>query len=189
MNKFSDELADVVEKKDQEAYDHMAKAGEALINFINGGEPKNINPLTDIPEPQMTLYGYESWLIGVYFDTEEELIEHLKSSEASMPIGVYVYEFMGNMAGRKSVIRKTNKDGAQKYVVASSPDYVAVYNDRRSRHQGRFVWEGGPSCLRGLYNAFEERGIVIENDVYARDDVIRSVIRRALKAEAENKAN
>ena len=52
------------------------------------GEPKNINPLTEIPEPQMRLYGFWGAFKSAFFDTEAELIEYVKTHNTQF--GVYV---------------------------------------------------------------------------------------------------
>ena len=66
---FSDELIGAVESKKNE--DNM---GKLLKKFVDG-EPKNVNPLTEIPEPQMRLYGFSGAFASAFFEMEEELIE------------------------------------------------------------------------------------------------------------------
>ena len=182
MSIFSEDLLNIVEEKENEKMEHLKKTGEILINMFNGGEPKNINPLTEIPEPQMKLYGYEGFFDSVFFDTEEELKEHIKSNGVSGGFGgeLCIVEYMGTMAGRSDVIRKTNKDGKQTLVTVATEDHIGYYNERRSYHQGSFVWEGTPGNLRAIYSAFKKRGIVLENDIYGQEDERRESLMKML---------
>ena len=49
------------------------------IKKMIDGEPKNVNPLTEIPKSQMRLYGFSGAFYSAYFDTEEELKEWVKT--------------------------------------------------------------------------------------------------------------
>lgn len=58
---FSDELIGVIESKKNE--DNM---GKLLKKFVDG-EPKNVNPLTEVPEPKMRLYGFSGAFASAFF--------------------------------------------------------------------------------------------------------------------------
>ena len=171
-NGFSQELLDIVAEKEKESQENLHKTGETLINMFNGGKPKNVDPLTEIPEPQMKLFGYSNFLGNYsFYGTEEELIEYLKNNKCNMTYGsVSIIEYMGNMAGRSDVIRQTDIKGKQSLVKVATEDHISTYSHKRSCHQGTFIWEGNPGDLRAEYMAFRERGIILENDVYAEED-------------------
>ena len=63
---FSDELIDVFENKSTKK--------NKLKTFVDN-KTKNDNPLTEIPESQMRLYGFSGFFNSEFFNTEEELME------------------------------------------------------------------------------------------------------------------
>ena len=182
-NGFSQELLDILAEKDKESEKDSNKTGELLSNMFNGGEPKNIDPLTEIPEPQIRLFGYSNHLgDSSFYGTEEELIEYLRNNKCDMTFGdVSIIEFMGTMAGRSDVIRKTYRNGKQSLVTVATDDHIGTYNHIRSCHQGQFVWEGNAGNLRAEYKAFRERGIAFKDDVYAQADERHNSLMKMMK--------
>lgn len=142
----------------------LEKGARALERFIDG-EPKNINPLTEIQKPEMTLYG----IYGSYFDTPEELKNHCIIK--GIPLDdAHVLEYIRIFAGRNDVIKKTNKDGKTMFYTAVDEDGYGIYNNERSIYRGEFIWEYNYGQIREFYNPFRERGIVFENDIYVKVD-------------------
>ena len=180
MNIFSQELLEIVDKKQRETTAFLAEEGLALLK-IHNEETVDINPLTEIPEPQMKLYGFGNSNTGVFFDTEAELIEHLKNNKFQSLGYAFIVEFMGNMAGRKDVIRRTDKDGESTLLIATTEDHIGYYNEHRSFSEGRFVWEGGPGDLKVIHSAFRELGIVFEDDIYAKEKENDRILREKLE--------
>lgn len=158
---FSDELIGAVESKKEEN-----EIGN-IIRRICDGEPKNINPLTEIPEPQMRLYGFSGVLKSAFFDTEAELIEYVKTHDIQFG-NVCIMDYLGNVAGRSDVIRLTYKSGKQDLYTAVNEDGYGIYNNERSIYRGEFVWEYNYGNISEMYSAFRDRGIVFENDTYAK---------------------
>ena len=160
---FSDELIETLEtnKKDN-------STGEILKRLCDG-DPKNVNPLTEIPEPQMRLYGFSGAFNSAYFDTEEELIEWVKNHNIQFG-DICVIDYLGNVAGRSDVIRKTYKSGKSILYAACDEDGYGIYNLERSAYRGEFVWEYNHGSLREMYSAFRDRGISFENDIYDEID-------------------
>ena len=168
-------------KKDgKESFDNLAR----LID----GEPKNINPLTEIPEPKMVLYRCEGILTNEYFDNEDKLLEYIKKVKQFDNISnfeVSVFEYLGDVAGQSDVIRKTvigniqqgnfvkiDEENRKSIMLCVCDTYgIGLYNERRSIYTGEFVWEyqeGGN--LRKIYNTFKEHGIELKNDVYGKEE-------------------
>lgn len=167
--------------------------GELVDNFsrLIDGEPKNINPLTEIPEPKMVLYMCEGILTNECFDSEEKLLEYIEKVKQFDNISnfeVSVIQYLGDVAGKSDVIRNTiigniregnfvkideeNRKSIMLYVYDTNG--IGIYNERRSIYTGEFVWEyleGGN--LRKVYNAFKERGIELKNDVYGKEEFFK----------------
>lgn len=160
---FSGELIDAVESKKQE--NEVGK----IIKRMFDGEPKNINPLTEIPEPQMRLYGFWGAFKSAFFDTEQELIEYVKTHNTQFG-SICIMEYLGNVAGRSDVIRLTYKSGKSVLYTSVNEDGYGIYNNERSIYRGEFVWEYNHGSIRKMYSAFRDRGIVFEDDTYAKID-------------------
>lgn len=165
---FSDDLIDLVENDKDEM-------GTLLKKFVDG-EPKNIDPLTEIPEPQMRLYGFSGAFKSAFFDTEEELIEYVKTHDTQFG-SICVMDYLGTVANRSDVIRVTYKSGKQKLYTSVNEDGYGVYNNERSIYKGEYVWEYNHGSIREMYSAFRDRGIVFENDTYAKiDEYYRNIM-------------
>ena len=146
----------------------VEKTSSLLKRFCDG-KPKNVNPLTEIPEPQMRLYGFSGAFNSAYFDTKEELIEWIKNHNTDFGV-VCIIDYLGKVAGRSDVIRETYKSGKSHLYAACDEDGYGIYNFERSTYRGEFVWEYNHGSLREMYSAFRDRGISFENDIYAEID-------------------
>ena len=62
--------------KDNELTEHTT----SIMKRMCDGEPVNKNPLTEIPAPQMVLYGFSGPFKSAYFDTKEGLKEYIKTA-------------------------------------------------------------------------------------------------------------
>ena len=154
----------------------LEKSGKIFKKIVNG-EPKNVNPLKTYPKSQMTLYG----IYGHYFETEKELQEYCKKS--NFPFDkTYILEFLGNVAGKKDVIRESNRTGRFALYTVIDEDGYAVYNKDRSFYRGEFVWEYNYGDIREMYKAFRDKGIEFENDVYKKvDDLYQKIFKKTTK--------
>ena len=147
-NMFADDDIITLEKEGNEV-------GQILKRMFNG-EPKNVNPLKEIPDPKMRLYGFDGAFKNAYFDSKEELVEWLKTNKPKYG-SACVLEYLGTVAGRSDVIRITCKGNKPMLYAACDEDGYGIYNEDRSYYRGEFVWE---------YNY----GIVFENDIYKKID-------------------
>ena len=146
----------------------VEKTSSLLKKFCDG-EPKNVNPLTEIPEPQMRLYGFSGAFNSAFFDTEEELNEWVKNHNTEFG-DICIIDYLGKVAGRNDVIRKNYKDGKSKLYAACDNYGYGIYNFERSIYRGEFVWEYSYGSLREMYSAFRDRGITFNNDIYDKID-------------------
>jgi len=158
---FSDELIDALNNKKEEKHWNM----KCYVD----GEPKNINPLTNIPEPQMRLYGFSGIFKSAFFDTEEELIKYIKETKLGYG-SVCIMDYLGTVADKSDVIRLTYESGKSVLYTAVNEDGYIRYNPERSFYKGEFVWEYNHGQISEMYSAFRDRGIVFENDIYAKID-------------------
>ncbi len=56
------------------------------------------------------------------------------------------------------------------FYTAVDEDGYGMYNNERSIYRGEFIWEFNYGQIREFYTPFRERGIVFENDIYAKAD-------------------
>ena len=149
--------------------EEFVKENSRLFKLFCDGEPKNINPLTEIPKSQMKLYGFSNGFISNYFDTEEELENWMKNNDTSFGTKCII-EYIGNVAERSDVIKVTNERNKSKLYTAADEDGYGIYNNERSIYCGQFIWEYNHGSIKEMYTAFKERGIIFENDVYGKID-------------------
>ena len=152
---------------DKESLDKSA----ILLKRMIDGEPKNVNPLTEIPAPQMRLYV----AYGTYFETEEELVSYCNINNIPAE-HTLVIDYFRSLAGRSDVIGRTTKDGRTMFYTVVDEDGYSMYNHERSIYRGEFTWEYNYGSIREVYTQFRDRGIVFENDIYAKIDEINQSI-------------
>jgi len=141
---------------------------ETLLDLDN-------NPLKDIPESKMRLYAFVELLKTTYFDKKEKLDRHIKFNKkiAGEPVMI---DYLGQMAGKTDVIRITYKDVFVSYVSLVDILGYAVYNERQSILEGKYIWEYEYGDLKDIYDAFKKRGIELVNDVYGKHDELYSSV-------------
>lgn len=79
-------------------------------------------------------------------------------------------ELLKKFKGRSSVLKRKTMDGRVTYFVAIDKDGYAIYNSVQSRNLDRSIWNFEYGSLRELYSEFRDKGVYIENDVYAKND-------------------
>lgn len=136
-----------------------------LLKRLFYGEPVNKNPLTEIPRPEMVLYHIH----GHYFDTLDDLKEYC-SSEGISSADFDIVSYLRSCCGRSDVIMKKYHDGKIIFWTAVDEDGYGMYNIEKSIYRGGFVWEYNHGDIREMYKPFRDRGIVFENDIYAKID-------------------
>lgn len=157
------------------------KETASLLKRIVDGEPVNKNPLAEIPDSEMMLYGIN----GTYFDTKEDLISYCESKDISID-NAYILEYIRNVAGRSDVIRRTSTDGKSLFYTAVDENGYGIYNHERSVYRGEFIWEFNYGHIRGICTPFRDRGIVFENDVYDKIDTREKNLIRMFRGKNHN---
>jgi len=79
-------------------------------------------------------------------------------------------DYLGTVADKSDVIRLTYESGKSVLYTAVNEDGYIRYNPERSFYKGEFVWEYNHGQISEMYSAFRDRGIVFENDIYAKID-------------------
>ena len=158
-------ITDQRETTEQYVPTAAALASASLMKRFTDGPTINKDPLTEIPEPEMRLYG----IFGTYFESQEELESHCRSKGFSTD-KAYVLDYFRNLAGCSDVIREINSEGRSRLYTAVDEDGYGIYNPTISARKKEFVWEFKRGKIRDLYSAFRTRGIVFEDDVYGEID-------------------
>lgn len=141
----------------------MKKTSELIVKMIDG-QSVNINPLPELPIPEMRLYFIED----NYFESIDELLMYCRINKKSTK-GLNIIDYYRTLAGCSDVIRKSNSQSSMLYT-AEDEDGYGLYNNKRSIYRGEFIWEYHHGSIRDLYKPFKEKGIVFENDVYGKID-------------------
>ena len=128
------------------------------------GEPVNKNPLTNIPNPEMRLY----CINNNYFESIDELLHYCRINDKSTE-GLKILDYYREFAGRSDVIRSQDCDTITLYTVIDNDGY-GMYNNERSIYCGRFIWEYNYGNVQEMYSPFKDKGIVFEDDIYAKLD-------------------
>jgi len=118
-----------------------------------------------LPTPQMRLYGLlNNYPEKVFRDTKEELIEYIETYHPSQK-DIYTIDFLGNVFGKSDVIKITDEHGLleeELYTVCKDGiiHYLPMYN------MWEYISKGKPR-ITAIHKAFQDRGIILENDEYA----------------------
>lgn len=139
------------------------KATSSIVRMMDG-EPVNIDPLPEIPIPEMRLYFVDE----NYFESIDELLMYCRKNKISTK-GLNIIDYYRNLAGHSDVIRKSNSETSMLYTAVDEDGY-GLYNNKRSIYRGEFIWEYNYGSIRELYKPFKEKKIIFDNDVYGKID-------------------
>ncbi len=165
VNKTNQDIEQATEalSKALENPELMEKASSAFKKIFNG-KAVNKNPLTEIPNPEMRLYRIDDH----DFESMDELLHYCRMKNKSTE-GLIILDYYRNLAGRSDVIRKQDCNSIMLYAAVDEDGY-GIYNNERSIYRGEFVWEYDYGSIRNMYKPFRDKGIVFENDIYAKQD-------------------
>ena len=114
--------------------------------------------------PEMVLYA-----IGdKCFDTIDELLYYCRINKLSTE-EFYVLAYYRNLFDRSDVIKKVNSKISLLFTVVDKSGYD-VYNPEKSVESNKHVWNYNYGNVKKYYKFFREKGIVFENDFYAKHD-------------------
>lgn len=136
-----------------------------LISRSMDGKPANKNSLVEIPVPEMRLY----YIDDNYFESIDELLHYCRINNKSTK-GLKILDYYREFAGRSDVIRKQDCDTIMLYTAVDEYGYGIMYNNERSINRGEFKWEYNHGSIRKMYKPFRDKGVVFENDIYAKQD-------------------
>ena len=118
---------------------------------------------------KLTIYGYLDLFSkkSVFYDTEEELLQYIDNNDTTFG-QICKIEYLGNILGKNSVIRRTLKNGNVKLFIIYDEDVYGMYDYRYSLYRKDFMWDFEFGNLKEIYNAFIDRDIVDEEDLYQK---------------------
>lgn len=143
--------------------EYVKKSASLLKRFCDG-EPVNKNPLTEISNPEMRLYHIDD----NYFESIDQLLYYCRINNKSAQ-GLKILDYYREFAGCSDVIRNQDCDTIMLYTAVDEDGY-GMYNNERSIYRGKFTWEYNHGSIREMYKSFRDKGIVFENDIYAKQD-------------------
>ena len=122
------------------------------------------DPLRIMPKSEMKIYLID----GIYFDNISNLTQYCNQHNISLDSEfIYELEYIRNVADKNDVISVTCA-GRSYLICATDEDGYITYNFARSALKGEFTWQYNFGNISEYYKAFRDRGIVFENDVYAK---------------------
>lgn len=130
---------------------------------------KKGNPLTDIPNPQMVLYGFTSPFHNCHFESSSELMEFMKNGNTICG-SVCTIEYLGKVADRSNVIRVTYQNQKSTLYSIVNLDCYETYNVSKSKKRGTYIWDHTQGDISKFYLPFQERGIIFEPDIQITND-------------------
>ncbi len=134
------------------------------MNGFFDDEPVNKNPLTDVPNPEMRLYSIDD----NYFESIDELLQYCRINNKSTK-DLKILDYYREFAGCSDVISEQDCDTIMFYTSVDEDGY-GIYNNERSIYRGKFTWEYNHGSIREMYKPFKDKGVVFENDIYAKKD-------------------
>ena len=137
-----------------------------IKRFINN-QSKNINLIEEISIPEMILYRVH----GVSFDTKDELENYCNDNNIEISKSSML-AYYRTFASKRDVIRdyKEGEIGAF-YSVCDCDGYdCGAYNHSRIIYFRELTWKYHQGHIRELYDIFRDKGVVFENDIYAKAD-------------------
>ncbi len=160
INKISVEKAMVNAFQDKK----LCQKTSDLLKKMVDGEPVNKNPIKEIPNPELRLYT----IANNIFETIDELLHYCRINNKSIE-GLRVLDYYRQFAGCSDVIRSQDCYMTNFYT-AVDEDGFGVYNNERSIYRGEFIWEYEYGSIKSMYKIFRDKGIIFENDIYAKEE-------------------
>lgn len=127
---------------------------------------KNIN--MEMLEPTLTIYCVRN----AYFFTDKDLKMYCRNNNIPF-CDTYSIEYFEKFAGCFDVIKMDDT-----YYHATSADSYGVYNYDESLSSGRYVWNFENGSLEEEYQILKDVGITLENDVYDKENLKKTLILR-----------
>ncbi len=75
------------------------------------------NPLTELPNFQIKLYGILGLTPSIFYETQEQQDKYITENEIPTFAEIGTIEYLGRVAQRKGVIKKQIKMGNMTYIV------------------------------------------------------------------------
>lgn len=145
----------------------------------------------DMPLSQQRLYRVSyNLLADEFFDSEEEFLQYIEVSQSklknSVCVSISILDFVGDVAEKNDVIRIANSTGEFYFCTAVDDEHYVVYNITRSQ-KGQPMWELEFGSLKHIYTAFRNKGIIFQNDIFAKSDSLYEQVMSGLMQDVKAK--
>lgn len=129
-------------------------------------------------------------LVAELFDSEEKLLQYIEGNQSklenSICVSISILDFVGDFVGRQDVIRVVSSTGEFYFCTTVDDEHYAVYNKKRGQ-EGQPIWELEFGSMKDIYTAFRNKGIIFQNDVFAKSDSLYEQIMRGLMQDVKAK--
>lgn len=138
-----------------------------LMPIVNNLTITNIDGIfqyVNLPESKIRLYCAVVNYNRVFFDSEEELAEFIKSSEIRID-DIYIIDYLDEVYNRDRVFKVTYKNGHEMLyskVDEYGFDGFAIYDPHKSFSSSKYIWNFHYGNLDDVYMALIDRGLDLE---------------------------
>ena len=143
-----------MENKKLEQIIKLKKERNTLVNELSVKSNKAVG---------MSMYSID----GQFFDTESEIGTYCFSIDKSIDEAIKL-DYMREFEGKTDVIRATKSDGTVNLYAALDEDGYYSYTACVKNGIPCYSWKYEFGSLKDVYAVFRNKGIVFENDVYAK---------------------
>ncbi len=151
-----------------------------IINskFVNKKAPLNLSYSI------MRLYYVWTKNNNLVYLSAEELNKEGKNVKV-----LYTVDYLGEVAGRHDVIKKTYPTGKYELLTAIDMDRYAIYSQYRSLAEDKSIWNYNYGNLREVHNEFRKRGIEFSKDLYKQIDEMNKRLILSMDQQIKNGNN
>ena len=146
-----------------------------------GGRMENL--FRNETKPDLRIYGVDNFASGVYFLNEADLYHAVANYEIPFWSNIIVLEYYHEYAGRKDVIKKTDKEGKMGIYAVESTNELRLLDIPASMEQRSYIWKIIPGNLRNEYEVLKNLGINFTQDLYQEEEKLQELQRRELYKE------
>ena len=134
-------------------------------------------------QPDLRIYGVDNFSSGVYFLNEADLYHAVANYEIPFWSNIIVLEYYQEYAGRKDVIKKTDKEGKMGIYAVESTNELRLLDIPASMEQRSYIWKIISGNLRKEYGVLRNIGITFTQDLYQEEEKLQELQKRELYKE------
>ena len=135
--------------------------GDFSIQKLNQEPIYIYETINDESEPLMTLYGItRAFDDNTYYNTSEERDNNLSDNLKETAVTISYYP---KFASQDDVFCIETENGTKNYYCYSGENFIGRFDSYKTSCIGKYVWEGDYGFLDAEYQAFQDRGLNIDN--------------------------